>query len=256
MLANELIAHSRQAQMTTKTMDMPSGYVDDWHEHPWHQIIYPVRGLLQSSIGDKNFIIPHNSLLFVPAFYPHKSIAITNTTFLAIYLNPAHSVTFETVAKSCLMTPFLKELVLMLREQDYPESMLMHLMAVLNDQIRVAKSFEIPLLLPTDKRLNTIFSRLQKQPTLDTTLEEWATIVGASARTLSRLLSKEFKMSFSLWRQHIRLVLSLPYLDTSLSLQQIAFDFGYQSDSAYIHAFRKMFRLTPSQYRKKQITQS
>lgn len=253
MLANELISNSSLAQLTTKTIDMPSGYIDDWHEHPWHQIIYPVHGLLQSSIAEKNFIIPHNSLLFIPAFYQHKSIAITHTKFLAIYLNPAHAVKFETTAKSCLMTPFLKELVLMLAEPkpDYSESILMHLLAVLNDQINGAKSFEIPLLLPTDKRLNMIFSQLQKQPTLDTTLEEWATVVGASARTLSRLLSKEFNMSFSLWRQHIRLVLSLPSLDTNRSLQQIALDFGYQSDSAYIHAFRKMFRQTPSQYRKK-----
>lgn len=252
MQANELIANAHRGQMVTRIIDMPSSYTEEMHDHAWHQIIYPVKGLLQSSIDEKNFIIPHNGLLFVPAFSRHRSIAITNTEFLAIYLNPSHSVEFQSAAKTCQVTAFLKELILTLFNltEAYSEEMLTRVIAVLRDQLMIADSFEIPLLIPTDKRLKTIFTHLQNQPDSEKTLAEWALIAGASERTLSRLFAKEFKLSFSLWRQHIRLVLSLPSLERKISVQQIALEFGYQSDSSYIHAFKQMFKMTPNQYRK------
>ncbi|MFW8281623.1 helix-turn-helix domain-containing protein, partial [Klebsiella pneumoniae] len=70
-----------------------------------------------------------------------------------------------------------------------------------------------------------------------------------SERTLSRLCSKEFSMSFSLWRQNIRLVLSLKLLSTNKTIQDIAMELGYASDSTYIYAFKKVFNKTPSKYR-------
>ena len=66
MLANEIIKQYSKRQFITKETKMLSEYVDDWHCHPWHQIIFPVSGLLQSNVGNKSFVIPHNSFLFIP----------------------------------------------------------------------------------------------------------------------------------------------------------------------------------------------
>lgn len=56
MLANQLIEKSITMQFLTKETVIQSGDVDDWHEHTWHQIIFPVSGLLQSNIGEKNLL--------------------------------------------------------------------------------------------------------------------------------------------------------------------------------------------------------
>ena len=56
-------------------------------------------------------------------------------------------------------------------------------------------------------------------------------------------------MSFPLWRQHLRLVSSLNLLETNLSVQEIAFKVGYNADSSFIFAFKKLFQQTPQQYR-------
>ncbi|WP_232772461.1 helix-turn-helix transcriptional regulator [Psychromonas sp. Urea-02u-13] len=128
--------------------------------------------------------------------------------------------------------------------------MLAHLLMVLSDQITLAETYEIPLLIPKDRRLLAIFTQLQLQPDLALTLADWAVKVGASSRTLSRLCAKEFDQSFSLWRQNIRLVLSLQLLEEQMAIQNIAMDLGYQSDSAYIYAFKALFMQTPNQYRK------
>ena len=88
MKANEVIKQYSKRLFLAKETKMQSEYLDDWHCHPWHQVIFPISGLLQSSVSDKNYIVPHNGFLFIPANFQHKSIAITNTQFLAIYLNP------------------------------------------------------------------------------------------------------------------------------------------------------------------------
>lgn len=132
-------------------------------------------GLLQSNVGDKSFIIPHNSFLFIPADHQHKSIAITNTRFLAIYLNPNSEINYLDKEKSGLVTPFLKMLMLMLLLLDKGNvdvilKVIANLLVVFQDQITAAKCYEIPLLIPKDRKLRAIF--LQLQPNLTLTLSE------------------------------------------------------------------------------------
>jgi len=256
MQANELIRLNADKQLITKATTMVAGYIDDVHTHPWHQIIFPLKGLLQSSIDDKCLILPHNGMLYIPANTIHKSIAVTETQFLAIYLNPDKFVQYVETHKYCLVNAFIKELILLLFEKEtvsQPESNITHLLTVLRDQIGASDRYELPLLIPKDKRLLAIFSQIRQQPDLPFTLKQWATKVGASERTLSRICAREFSQSFSLWRQNLRLVLSLQLLATNKSIQEIALDLGYSSDSAYIYAFKQVFNQTPSKYRNESL---
>ncbi|QFT12926.1 AraC family transcriptional regulator [Vibrio sp. THAF190c] len=253
MNANDLIEQFPNQQLITKSTRMAAGYIDDFHSHPWHQIVFPVKGLLQSNIGDTCAIVPHNGMLYIPSNTVHKSVAVSDTVFLAVYLNPDKFIQYSDRPKSCKVSSFMKELLLTLFDAptlSQSESNVSNLLAVLRDQIEMAHSYEIPLLMPRDKRLLSIFSQLKQQPDLPYTLKEWAPKVGASERTLSRLCSKEFSQSFARWRQNIRLVLSLQMLDTDMSIQTIATSLGYSSDSAYTYAFKKTFNQTPSSYRR------
>ncbi|KZX01133.1 AraC family transcriptional regulator [Pseudoalteromonas luteoviolacea] len=251
MNANTLISINEQKQLVAKTISMPASYLDDYHQHPWHQVIFPVSGLLQSEIDNRRVVVPHNALLYIPAGTPHKSVAFTRTEFAALYLNPTSKVTFCHAPKSCLVTPFFKELVLLLlKKADAPDNnATSNLLHVLNDQITAAANYEIPLLKPKDRRTLAIFEGLIDQPATRLTLAQWAQQVGASERTLSRLFAKEFNQSFRAWRQHLRLVLSLELLTTTRSIQDIALSLGFASDAAYISAFKALFVSTPHTYR-------
>ncbi|WP_295898891.1 AraC family transcriptional regulator [uncultured Vibrio sp.] len=259
MPANEIIERYSSQQVMTKMTDMPAKTIDDHHFHPWHQIVFPLTGLLQSEIATKSIIVPHNGMLYIPANTTHKSVAVTDTQFFAIYLNPEHSVSYSKRAKSCAVTPLTKQMLLQLLSSDlerYTEQMETNLLSVLRDQISLSETYEIPLLIPTDRRLNAIFEQLQRYPDLSLTLPEWANKVGASERTLSRVCAKEFNQSFSLWRQNVRLVLSLQMLEAQDSIQNIAIELGYTSDSAYIQAFKRVFGQTPNRYRDQQPVHS
>ncbi|NNN62748.1 helix-turn-helix transcriptional regulator [Vibrio sp. 2-1(7)] len=250
--SNKMMDANPHSPVLVKTIDMPKGYIDALHQHTWHQIIFPIKGLLQTQTDHYQHLVPHTSALFVPAGVQHESIALSNTIFVGIYLNPEFGATYEPQVRTIALTSFLNELLQEIRRQCEGETSheeVLHLLAVLHDQILKRNVQTFQLLLPQDRRLKLIFERLTDEPALSCSLKEWGEKIGASERTLSRLFAKEFNTSFLLWRQQIRLIYSLSLLDESLSIQAIADLVGYQNDSSYIKAFKAYFDMTPQQFR-------
>ncbi|EGQ8098455.1 helix-turn-helix domain-containing protein [Vibrio parahaemolyticus] len=252
MTSNEMMVANPHSPVLVKTIDMPKGYIDALHQHTWHQIIFPIKGLLQTQTEHYQHLVPHTSALFVPAGVQHESIALSNTIFVGIYLNPEFGATYEPQVRTIALTPFLNELLQEIRRQCENETSheeVLHLLAVLHDQILKSNVQTFQLLLPQDRRLKLIFEQLTDEPASSCSLKEWGEKIGASERTLSRLFAKEFNTSFLLWRQQIRLIYSLSLLDESLPIQAIAGLVGYQNDSSYIKAFKAYFDVTPQQFR-------
>lgn len=252
MTSNEMMAANPHSPVLVKTIDMPKGYIDALHQHTWHQIIFPIKGLLQTQTEHYQHLVPHTSALFVPAGVQHESVAVSNTIFVGIYLNPEFGATYEPQVRTIALTPFLNELLQEIRRQCEGETSheeVLHLLAVLHDQILKRNVQTFQLLLPQDRRLKLIFERLTDEPALSCSLKEWGEKIGASERTLSRLFAKEFNTSFLLWRQQIRLIYSLSLLDETLPIKAIADRVGYQNDSSYIKAFKAYFDMTPQQFR-------
>ncbi|GLT16817.1 transcriptional regulator [Vibrio zhanjiangensis] len=252
LTANEIIAKNPNSPVLVKTIEMSKGYVDSMHYHDWHQIIFPIKGLLQTQSGNYQYLLPHTSALFVPASLKHESIALSSTTFIGIYINPTFGQTYEDKLRTLYLTPFLKQLLQEIRRTYLYENAIdqtLRLLDVLHDQVYASEVVTFQLLLPQDRRLKFIFNQLTENPTLDWSLKIWGDKVGASERTLSRLFFKEFNTSFPRWRQHLRLIYSLPLLDEDLPIQIIADKIGYKNDSSYIKAFKSYFDLTPQQFR-------
>ncbi|HGY9612635.1 AraC family transcriptional regulator [Vibrio harveyi] len=252
MTSNEMMAANPHSPALVKTIDMPKGYIDAMHQHTWHQVIFPIKGLLQTKTDHYQHLVPHTSALFVPAGIQHESIALSHTTFVGIYLNPEFGTEYEHQVRTITLTPFLNELLQEIRRQCeglVSDEEVSRLLGVLHDQIMKDNVQTFQLLLPEDRRLKLIFEALTDTPALDWSLKQWGETVGASERTLSRLFSKEFNTSFQLWRQQIRLIYSLSLLDEELSIQSIADQVGYQNDSSYIKAFKAYFDVTPQQFR-------
>lgn len=122
------------------------------------------------------------------------------------------------------------------------------MLTVIMDQIRSMRIAPLELPIPGDVRLNRIYKRLSINPGDRRTLEHWGREVGATGRTLTRLFRREIGMSFSQWRQQLRILEALKRLAIKEPVTTIAIDLGYDSPSAFIAMFKMTFGKTPGQY--------
>lgn len=231
---------------------MRPGEHDMLHSHPWHQLIYPHRGVLKTLAQGRLFYVPTNRLVLIPANCSHESWAISATEFIGVYLSPALIKQQDGNCRIVEVSPFLRELILEVASAgDSPlphDDKAKRLCQVLCDQISGQKEVSLDVVIPQDRRVKPIVDELLNLPHSHTSLSNWASKVGASQRTISRIFENQTGLTFRRWRQRVRLINSLLLLERGLKIQIVASTIGYDSPSAFIHSFRKEFGVTPGRY--------
>jgi AraC-like DNA-binding protein len=99
-----------------------------------------------------------------------------------------------------------------------------------------------------------ILEALQAEPGDNRPLSAWAEQIHVSERTLARQFVRELGMSFGEWRQRLRFLAAIEALDSHRSIQEIAFDMGYSTGSAFIAMFQRQAGCTPEQYRRSHLS--
>jgi AraC-like DNA-binding protein len=146
------------------------------------------------------------------------------------------------------VSPLLRELILAAVEAPGPLRRRRLLAAFLLDELRAAPVAPLYLPEPEDPRLKRIAQALRAEPGDPRTLAAWSREVGASARTLSRRFLRETGLTFRQWQRQARLLAALVKLAQREPVTTIALDLGYDSPSAFIHAFRQALGTTPRRY--------
>ncbi|MFD4767366.1 helix-turn-helix domain-containing protein [Streptomyces niveus] len=85
------------------------------------------------------------------------------------------------------------------------------------------------------------------------TLAELGARVGASERTLSRLLGQELRMSFHQWRTQLPVQNALTRLAAGKSVTDTALACGWANPTSFIEAFAALVGETPGRYRNRQL---
>ncbi len=99
-----------------------------------------------------------------------------------------------------------------------------------------------------DRRLRRVTERLHLRPELDLPLDRLAVDAGSSGRTLARLFVAETGMTFSRWRDHLRVVMAVDRLVRGQTITQVALDLGYQSPSSFTTMFTRLLGEPPGRY--------
>ncbi len=126
-----------------------------------------------------------------------------------------------------------------------PES---RLIATLLDELVTAPIEHLYLPMPHDERLRRLAQMLLADPADKSSLANWASRIGMSERSLTRLLLHEIGMSFGRWRRQLHVILSLQRLAKGESVQTIALDLGYENASGFVTMFRKAVGKPPARY--------
>nr|WP_235514160.1 MULTISPECIES: helix-turn-helix transcriptional regulator [unclassified Acidovorax] len=227
----------------------------DWenakHQHRKAQLIYSARGILNCEIEDGVWIVPPQCAIWIPGDLPHSARGAGETECYCLFVEPDAAPDLPTTCCTISVTPLLRELLL--KVAGFPELYASggredRLIAALLDELVAAPVEHLHLPMPRDLRLRRLAQMMLDDPTDKTSKADWATRIGMSERSMSRLLLHELGMSYGRWRRQLHVILALQLLTKGQSVQAVAFELGYENASGFVTMFRKAVGKPPARY--------
>ncbi|OTA15194.1 two-component response regulator [Xenorhabdus vietnamensis] len=223
------------------------------HTHSFGQLIYVVCGVMETQVEKQRFLAPPEFCIWIPGNIAHSSYNRKALRFWIIDISSQWAdilpqepciIRLSGIFNAIMVDFFERKIRQPETEKDR------RLAQVLVDQLELSPRQCTYLPSSKDKLLAPILQVLECNPADNTPLAEWAKKRYTSERTLSRRCKQELGMSFSEWRQRLRFLHAISLLEQGKSINEIAFDVGYGSSSAFIAMFQQIAGTTPERFRK------
>ncbi len=107
-----------------------------------------------------------------------------------------------------------------------------------------------PLTMPHTAGARAVAKQLLHNPALDLSVDEWATRVLSSPRTLRRHFIADTGLTFEQWRLRCRLTAAVEFLAAGYDADQVAARTGFASRGGFRRAFQRQFGSTPHEFAK------
>jgi AraC-like DNA-binding protein/quercetin dioxygenase-like cupin family protein len=236
------------AAVIVATFPMPAGLVFDWHTHEDHQLASAVSGVLTVRTEQSAWVLPPSRALWIPAGVRHETLSAGPATMRSAYVRPDRCEVHWSEPTPVSASALLAELIGYLAEPGLTVDQRAHAEIVLVDLLRPVPMTTVSVRMPSDDRARQVADAICADPAADRTLAEWGAVVGASERTLARAFLTDTGVSFGRWRTMTRIEAALVALATGDAVGKVARHVGYESDSAFVQAFRRETGITPSAY--------
>lgn len=218
------------------------------HQHDnVHQLAWASEGVLSIGVAERTWVLPRSRALWIPAGVEHDVTATGPTTMVSLYFDIAtcpidfvKPVAIKTVG---LLGALIEHLTSELNPDERTRAE-----AVVFDLLEPLPTTTLHVPIPIDDRALAVWEILQSNPADQRTLQQFGTTVGASGRTLARILERDIAMSFGPWRTRIRIAAALPMLAADKSISSVADAVGYGTASAFVAAFKRTTGTTPGRH--------
>jgi AraC-like DNA-binding protein len=239
------------AEVAGGSWNFRHGYFIRRHSHPEDQLLFAAEGVMTVETHQGVWVVPPLRAVWIPAETVHSVKMSGRVSMRTLYFLPKLC---KSLPRRCLViniSSLLKELILhactfsKLRKIIPAER---HVIDLIMDQLKVIEAVPVQLPHPTDLRARKLVELLSADPSDQRALDELCTACGASKRTMQRLFAEETGMSFSTWRQRLRLIGALQQLAAGEPVTTVALEAGYNTTSAFIAMFRKQLGTTPTRY--------
>ncbi len=216
------------------------------HSHPAHQIVHATTGTMRVSTGNSLWFVPPGRALWIPEEVDHSIQCIGRVEMRTAYLSKAYEDVLS-YAAVISVSPLMREILVRLAEGcDNRQKRALAEILLAEVQHGVRESLQIPI--PADRRIARLVQHLQNAPTDQKSLQAWADELGFSQRGLIRHIKAETGMNFREIRRLSRVMVALEKLAAGASVTTTAQDVGFETPSAFIHAFRIVTGKTPRQF--------
>ncbi|WP_052696623.1 AraC family transcriptional regulator [Pantoea sp. BL1] len=221
------------------------------HRHAAGQLYCLKQGMMTVNTPSGIFANPPRLVGWIPPHFEHAIIGPGRVLGWTVLVDEALSAPLpkHPVLLSCpsVLEP-LAERLASLSPDSWGSDRYNRLCDVFLDELYESIEHALTLPLPEEPRLRQIARLLMDNPADTRTGPELAQWAGLSPRSLSRHWASAVGMSLSRYRQVSRLLKSLEGLADGKSVQQVAWQVGFDSVSSYISAFRSAFGSTPGKY--------
>ena len=233
--------------------EFPANTRADTHHHRWGHLNYAAQGSMSLCVDGRELVAPPQFGIWVPAQMPHSCHLRHAVLYRAFYVSPAAGAALPQHVAVLHIGPIIKSILgdLAARGITEPHSVAdLHLAQVMVEQL--ALSPQRPDYLPEAQHpgLARLLMALQQHPADHRPATELAADIHMTERTLARHCQRELGMSLGEWRQRLRYLQAVDRLEDGLTVQEIAFDLGYSTASAFIAMFQRAAGMPPDQFRR------
>jgi AraC-like DNA-binding protein len=233
-----------------RSEDLEPGSFTRQHAHDWLQFSHATSGVLEVKTAQGNYFLPPARGILIPPGVAHAVANSQRARMRSLYIDP-EAIAAPPRCRMLEMSPLVRELLLAFLELperydlDGPDG---RLAVVLIERLVELPEVDFALPMPGDERLAAICAGLQGNLEDKRTMAELAREAGMTERTLARTFLRQTGISFGAWRGRLRLLMSLGALERGAGVTAAALESGYDSASAYIAAFKRLFGKTPGEF--------
>jgi AraC-like DNA-binding protein/mannose-6-phosphate isomerase-like protein (cupin superfamily) len=234
------------------SMDLAaSGYDVAQHVHAEGQLLLVSRGQVTFDADGSRWFVPPNCALWIPAGVVHGMAGVGDVEVHGLLIGGSQPEFPTDRCRTFGVSPLLRALIVAM--SNLPGRIDAHgphgrLVRTMLDQLMIAPPGPRQMVMPADEKLRRIADHWLADPADRTTITGWARRVGMSERSLHRALLKETGMSFGRWRRHFHILIALQRLSQGSSVQNVAYDLGYDSSSTFVAMFRKAVGKSPLRF--------
>lgn len=240
-----------QRPVVAMAAEFANGEVGNRHSHRRAQFLYATSGIMTVITDEGSWAVAPQHALWIPPGVVHQTRCWGAVSLRTLYVEPDAAADLPATCRLMILTPLLAALV-----QEAVELPVEYDCAGRDGRIIDLILTEIgrmPVLassapMPKDRRLARICEAILRDPGNNHDLDHWARHGGLARRTLTRLFRSETDMSFTQWRQQVRLMEALSRLTSGDTVTNVALDLGYDSPSAFTAMFRRTMGLSPRDY--------
>ncbi|WP_416776182.1 AraC family transcriptional regulator [Xenorhabdus budapestensis] len=218
-----------------------------FHQHVMGQLLFTQRGCIKITLANQISVLPPTRVAWIPPRTLHRAEMRGSVGYRSIYLDVSEvdwiSDRSEVLEATPLLQAVLERIAISPFDTDWNQGKDAHLLAVLFDEMCAAHREPTLLPLPLDRRLARLLFEQLPPP-----LQEMATYIGASEKTITRIFQRETGMSYQQWRQQWRLIKSIELLAQGKTISYVAQELGFANDSAFVTFFRKIIGKPPREY--------
>lgn len=219
------------------------------HSHEEHELIWSERGLVTMFVDDRLWTVPPGMGLWIPRGVVHEGSVEGNVAFRATFFTPETWTRGWTQPVAVKVNTAVQQLLVHLARTGMPRDERLRAQQVCIDMLTLAETFDIDVPIPRDPRMRALVDSVLADPSDDRSLEQWASRLNLSSRTITRAFSAELAMSFAQWRRLVRMRSALGLLADGMSVSAVARRVGYGATSAFVAAFRTVVGCTPGDLR-------